>query len=248
VTLVAAERACLFAAAAAAFLFGGAAQAETMVFRDVLRPHGVERGSSERLADGTACGAAADRTFDNVPAFVKCMKTHGWIVDHIESEPTDPPGAAYNNIRQRRNGPRRSDAEREAAYKACDPKGNRDPASAAMKACMLRKGWQFAYYKPEPASHPPAASSSTKEQTVWNDTTGRDRDDAILNADAAACQAPLPAGAVLRPPGPEYQSCMRARGWRFVSASGPSYWKDPRHNGMMCHDILGGLGESCSNF
>jgi hypothetical protein len=56
---------------------------------------------------------------------------------------------------------------------------------------MLKKGWQFAYYKAEPASHPPAASSFTKEQTVWKDTTGRDRDDAILNADAAACQAPL---------------------------------------------------------
>lgn len=244
--LAAAERAWLFAAAAAAVLFGGAAQAETMVFRDVLRPHGVERGAPERLADGTACGASGDRTFDNVPAFVKCMKTRGWVVDHIESEPTDPPGVAYIDMWQRPNGPRRSDAEREAAYNACDPKGNRDPASAAMKACMLRKGWQFAYDKPKPAA--PAASSSTEGKTVWKDATGRNRDDDVLNADAAACQAPLPSGAVLRPPGPEYQSCMRARGWRFVSSSGPSYWKDPRHEGMMCHDILGGLGSSCSNF
>jgi hypothetical protein len=248
VTLVTANRTCFFAIATAALLLCGAAQSETMVFRDVLRPHGIERGSSEKLADAKACGATADRTFDNVPSYVKCMKTHGWVVDHIESEASDPPGIYYDDMWQRRNGPRRSDAQREAAYKACNPRGNWDPGSAAMKACMLNKGWQFAFNKPEPAALAPAASTSPKEETVWKDTTGRNRADAVLDADSTACQTPLPPGAVLRPPGPEFQSCMRARGWRFVSASGPSYWKDPDNEGMICHDILGGVGSSCSNY
>jgi hypothetical protein len=241
-------RALFLAATAALTLFAGAARAETEVFRDVLRPHGVERGSAERLADGRTCGLTTDKTFVNVPVFEKCMRTHGWVYDHAQVDASDPPGVYYDDMWQRPNGSRRGDAEREAVYKACDPAGARDPASAGMKGCMLSKGWRFAFSKPDPAASAPAAASSGDGKTIWKDAGGRNRNDDVLGADAASCQRSLGPGAVLRPPGPEYQSCMRARGWRFVSSSGPSYWKDPNHDGMMCHDIMGGAGSSCSNF
>ena len=236
------------AVAAALAAFVSAAQAETMVFRDVLRPHGAERGSAERLADGRACGMAADRTIANLAPFQKCMKARGWVADHMQVDPSDPSGIGYVDMRPQPNGTPRSDAEREAAYNACNPGGRRDPRSASMKACMLAKGWQFSYDKPSAVAPSSTASNSSGGETIWNDTTGRRRNDALLRADSESCQASLGPGAVLRPPGSELQSCMRARGWRFLRASGPSYWKDPDHDGMMCHDILGGLGESCSNF
>jgi hypothetical protein len=54
-----------------------AARAETHVFKDVLRPGGVERSAAQKAADGRACGMRADGTFTNVPAFERCMRKHG---------------------------------------------------------------------------------------------------------------------------------------------------------------------------
>jgi hypothetical protein len=113
---------------------------------------------------------------------------------------------------------------------------------------MLSRGWRFAYYKPGAATSAPGASDGAGGGTVWQDASGRNRSDDVLSAEAASCQRRLGPGEQLRPPGPAYQSCMRTNGWRYVRSSGPNYWKDPNHDGMMCHDIMGGLGESCSNF
>jgi hypothetical protein len=238
-----------FLLAVAAFALSvGAAQAETSVFRDVLRPGGVTRSAAERLADGQACGAGSDKAYQNVPAFESCMKTHGWAHDHDQADASDPPGVYYDDMWQSANGPRRSVAEREAAYGACDPRGRRDPGSAAMKSCMLARGWRFAFNKPGAAPAAAAASGSADGETIWKDAARGDRSAELLKADAEACQRQLDAGDVLRPPGPAYQACMRTRGWSYVSSSGPSYWKDPNHEGLMCHDIMGGLGSSCANF
>lgn len=241
-------RGALLLAVAALALSVGAARAETSVFRDVLRPHGVARGAAERQADGQACGAGSDKSYQNVPEFETCMRAHGWAHDHDQADASDPPGVYYDDLWQPANGPRRSDAEREAAYSACDPRARRDPGSAAMKSCMLARGWRFAFNKPGAAPSAPAASDFADGQTIWKDATRRNRSDELLTADATACQQQLDAGDVLRPPGPVYQACMRSRGWSYVRSSGPSTWKDPNREGMMCHDILGGLGSSCSNF
>ena len=74
----------------AAVVFGGRpANADTQVFKDMLHLRGVERSQAQKFADGRACGASANNTFTNAPAFQKCMRARGWALDRIVSD--DPP-------------------------------------------------------------------------------------------------------------------------------------------------------------
>jgi hypothetical protein len=66
-----------------------AASADTQVFRDILRPNGVERSQAQKFADGRSCGLSANNTFTNARAFQKCMRARGWVLDHIV--PDAPP-------------------------------------------------------------------------------------------------------------------------------------------------------------
>ena len=77
------------ASAASAVLVLGAqvANADTQIFKDVLRPNGVARSQDQKFADGRACGAAADDTFTDATAFQSCMRGRGWVVDHIVPDP-----------------------------------------------------------------------------------------------------------------------------------------------------------------
>jgi hypothetical protein len=76
----------------AALLFGAqAASAETQIFKDILRPHGVERSLAQKFADGHRCGATANNTFTNAAAFQKCMRARGWALDHtVPDAPASP--------------------------------------------------------------------------------------------------------------------------------------------------------------
>ena len=76
----------------AAPLFGvQAASADMEGFRDILRPHGVERSLAQKFADGRRCGSTANNTFTNAAAFQKCMRARGWALDH--AVPDAPPSA-----------------------------------------------------------------------------------------------------------------------------------------------------------
>jgi hypothetical protein len=61
------------------------AQADAWTFKDVSRPHGRERGMAAKRADARACGSSDGQSFVTAYAstFKKCMRAHGWALDHI---------------------------------------------------------------------------------------------------------------------------------------------------------------------
>ena len=67
-------------------ILGGAlnaARADTWVFRDTLRPNGHDRGMAAKRADGRKCGLTRQNMFSDGDAFLRCMQTYGWALDHI---------------------------------------------------------------------------------------------------------------------------------------------------------------------
>jgi hypothetical protein len=152
------------------------ARAETDVYRDVLRPNGVERSQAQKDADGRACGAAADNQFSNVPKFEKCMHAHGWAFDHSAPDASDVPGATYDDIWGSAKGTR-SNAALHTDERRCDPSGTADAESPEMKQCMLRRGWRLSFVIADPNA---ANDASTKwnplgDHNVWSDATRRNR-------------------------------------------------------------------------
>ena len=79
----------------------GAAQADTFLFSDTLRPGGHERSDAVLQADEHSCGADANYHFGNVAAFKRCMRAHGWVNSEYRPDRTrsrDPrlnPGDDY---------------------------------------------------------------------------------------------------------------------------------------------------------
>ena len=53
---------------------------DTLVFEDTVKPHGQERGDTERNADLLACGSTSNFEIDTskIPAAVRFMRRHGW--------------------------------------------------------------------------------------------------------------------------------------------------------------------------
>ena len=64
-----------------------AAQADTFLFTDTLRPGGVARSDAAFKADEHRCGADANDHFGNVAAFKKCMRAHGRVNDAYKPNP-----------------------------------------------------------------------------------------------------------------------------------------------------------------
>jgi hypothetical protein len=60
-----------------------AACADTWVFRDTLRPNGHERSMAAKRTDGRKCGLSRQNMFSHGDAFVRCMQTYGWTLDHM---------------------------------------------------------------------------------------------------------------------------------------------------------------------
>ncbi len=137
-----------------ALLLGGVlnahADTQTYFFRDVLKPQGQVRGSDVRRADGVACGGSYDLDIpaDNIPAFKRCMLSHGWKFDHIVTTRSPAPHqtGVYNYYDASSRG--RGDAEEQAATLQCDG-GNADNiATPAFKACMRAQGWHLGSFQP----------------------------------------------------------------------------------------------------
>lgn len=83
---------------AATLILGGmlnAAQADTWVFRDTLRPGGHDRGMAAKRADGRKCGTVRG-SFKNGTGFEPCMAARGWVLDHVIP---DPPSRYARNSR-----------------------------------------------------------------------------------------------------------------------------------------------------
>jgi hypothetical protein len=127
-----------------------AAQAETHIFKDALRPGGVERSAAQKDADGRACGLRADGTFTNVPAFEKCMRAHGWVLAGVKADASDEDGLTWDDLRPK--GRARSDGELQADARRCNPSDG--AATASVKACMLKLGWRYAFSLRKPTPQP----------------------------------------------------------------------------------------------
>lgn len=229
-------------------LLGAASGAwgETLIFKDILRPHGIVRGQSEKQAAFKACQDAGVPT-DNVPEFEACMKRQGWGLASIRPDTSDTPGATYDDMWQKPNGPRRSDAELQADARACNPAG-RNAASPAVKRCMSARGWRLAFVLPDRSANRAAASNPRGNTDVWTDTRAAKRSDAQLMADANACAMESggnPSGASTSA---AMKRCMLGRGWRYArtkssdDAANAQYF-DP-DTGLVCRTV--GIAAVCS--
>ena len=125
-----AHRGALAAAVVSAFACAApGASAETYVYKDVLRPHGVQRSQAEKQAAFKSCLDAGVRA-ENAPAFEACMRRQGWALDYIRPDASDRPGATYDDMWQKPDGEKRSDEALNADARACNPSGTKSAASA----------------------------------------------------------------------------------------------------------------------
>ena len=234
------------ALSACAILVAHAAHAETEIFKDVLRPNGVERSQAQKFADGRACGSTANDTFTNVPAFEKCMRAHGWVVDQVKADATDVDGATYDDMRPLANGQPRGDAALHADGRKCDPSGHANVKSPRIKQCMLNHGWRLSFVIAKPNfgndSSASGASNPTGDNNVWTDATRRRRGEAAARADSDYCVAQTGPDPVGQETSPALKQCMASRGWRFVHTTGSSTWIDP-DTGLSCHSA--GIASIC---
>lgn len=176
-----------------------AASAETEVFKDVLRPHGVARGLAQKDADSRACGGDSGGRFDNVPAFERCMRQHGWAVATIKPNAAERAmgGTFYDDM----TGQSRSEAALHVDTRACNPAGRLLEGSPIFARCMTSHGWRLSFSLPVPhartyAGGPSRSSSSNDEErrndeAARNDESRRQLQDSIdtTNANNAAAAA-----------------------------------------------------------
>jgi hypothetical protein len=66
-----------------------AAHADTLVFRDTLRPHGHDRSRAARLGDGRQCGGYRNGDFATAmtESYTQCTQARGWTLDHVIPDP-----------------------------------------------------------------------------------------------------------------------------------------------------------------
>jgi hypothetical protein len=89
--------------------------------------------------------------------------------------------------------------------------------------------------------------SAQADTTVYDNMLKPPRGDDALHADTAYCDQRVGEDRNGIPTSARYKRCMRGRGWRYNRTNVVHTWTDP-DTGLTCHDILGGIGSSCSNF
>jgi len=147
-----------------------AAQANVKAtFRDVLKPNGHERTKSEQLADGAACGTSgpAHTIETTMPAFEKCMRAKGWVLDHYGPDPSVPVQGTVHNYTDTRGdaeGHPRGDAALHADERACKARG-----AANLNRCLAESGWKLIYTQHGPAPRRPAPRVDTRPDPTWID-------------------------------------------------------------------------------
>jgi hypothetical protein len=91
------------------------------------------------------------------------------------------------------------------------------------------------------------ALATQADTTHYTNLLEQPRGDDALSADASYCDQRVGRDRNGVPTSSTYKRCMRGRGWRYDYTNVEHTWIDPE-TGLTCHDILGGLGSSCSSF
>jgi hypothetical protein len=115
--------------------------------------------SAVRHADGRKCGAASNRVFADSEAFVACMCTRGWVLDHVVSDtPPVEDSIAFENIwaRTQRSHPRRRHLA--GRHQPLRSVGVRESFRRNLQA-MHAGPWRFYSYSP------PAPQPDTNDET-----------------------------------------------------------------------------------
>ena len=172
-----------------AFVLGpllNASAADTYVYKDIKQPNGHPRDAVAKQADFAACGIPPEGVSANLfPKFNKCVRAHGWALDHIVKDPSGGLGGnrlgegiyTYNDI-SRSAGHARSSDEEQAATAACDGGDTRSIGTAAFNACMRSHGWSFARFTPKAHDD----DQDKRNEDASNDAE-RQRDDQMRNDD-----------------------------------------------------------------
>ena len=91
------------------------------------------------------------------------------------------------------------------------------------------------------------ALNAQADNSVYTNTRKQPRGDFELHADGQYCDQRVGPDKNGVATSARYKKCMLGRGWRLDHTVREKTWIDP-DTGLTCHDILGGLGSSCSNF
>jgi hypothetical protein len=133
------------------------ASADTYVYKDVRKPNGYPRDMAAKQADFAACGISTGSVTDReLPKFNRCMRAHGWALDHIEPDPSQAaarddlgPGTyTYDDVSSPRGRARGYDEE-QAATAARDGGDAGRIGTPGFNACMRRQGWRLAGFAPQ---------------------------------------------------------------------------------------------------
>jgi hypothetical protein len=140
----------------------GASADETTVYRDIRKPNGQQRSMAEKQADFAACGHPVSVDNHDFPKFRACMRTHGWVIDHVIPDPSAGfvqnsyqrrgiGNYIYDDVRRPHGSPRGNDEEHADAY-VCDRGNNDNIGTPPFDACMRSHGWRLSKFIPTPPS------------------------------------------------------------------------------------------------
>jgi hypothetical protein len=129
-----------------------AAQADTFVFRDVLKPGGKARSMAAKQADGRKCGATNGffPTRDTAQ-FTACMSALGWTIAKIKrsppseenkADPADTTVVHFDDQRRKADGHWRGNGALQSDTRRCSGYGARDYESHGFIHCMASAGWR----------------------------------------------------------------------------------------------------------
>jgi hypothetical protein len=147
--------------------------ADGWTFKDVSRPHGTERDMAAKRADARTCGSSDGLSFVTADAsrFKKCMRAHGWALDHIEREAAQASDDTVADVKfadMKPGGRSRGDADLQVDTRRCEVAAP-DYESPGFKQCMRGLGWRYRYTLRSRSPEPSAEWRKYHPAVDWTD-------------------------------------------------------------------------------
>jgi hypothetical protein len=149
------------------------AQADTWTFKDISSPRGSERDMTAKRADARTCGSSDGQSFDTADAsrFRKCMRAHGWALDHVEREAAQASDGTAADVKfadMKPGGRSRGDGDLQVDTHRCEVTAP-DYESAGFKQCMRGLGWRYRYTLRFPSHETSAEWRKYHPAVDWTD-------------------------------------------------------------------------------